>query len=231
MSFTSSGSSEPITIAILLHEGMTASDAVGPYEALRSIPGATVKFVAETPGPKRVDSGFLSLVADYALEDVPHPDVLVVCPGSPVYRPSERVLSWIRTAHETSRWTTSVCGGSVLLGAAGLLRGVQATTHWLAMDQLAQFGAIARPDLHYVQDGKIVTAAGNSAGIDMALYLVEQIAGREIAEVTQLLMQYDPQPPFHAGSPTQASPRVIELAQEFMRNWIISTSTTDGRMS
>jgi transcriptional regulator GlxA family with amidase domain len=231
MSFTSSRHNKPITIAILLHEGMTASDAVGPYEALRSIPGATVKFVAETPGPKRMDSGFLSLVADYALEDVPHPDVLVVCPGNPAAVPSERVLSWIRTAHETSRWTTSVCGGSVLLGAAGLLRGVQATTHWLAMDQLAQFGAIARPDQHYVRDGKIVTAAGNSAGIDMALYLVEQIAGREIAEATQLLMQYDPQPPFHAGSPAQASPRVIGLAQEFMQNWIASTPTPDGQMS
>jgi transcriptional regulator GlxA family with amidase domain len=208
-----------ITIAILLHEGMTASDAIGPYEALRSIPGATVKFVAETPGPKRVDSGFLILVADYGLDEVPHPDVLVVCPGSPAVPPSEHVLSWIRTAHETSQWTTSVCAGSLLLGAAGLLQGVKATTTWAAMDQLAQFGAIACPDERYVRSGKIITAAGNSAGIDMALYLVGQIAGPEIAQATQLLMEYDPQPPFDSGSLAKASPRAIELAQGFLQNW------------
>ncbi len=214
----------PITVAILLHEGMTASDAIGPYEALRSIPAATVKFVAETPGPKRMDSGFLTLVADYSLEEVPHPDVLVICPGSPAVLPSKRVLSWIRTAHETSLWTTSVCAGSLLLGAAGLLQGVKATTNWAVMDMLAQFGAIACPDERYVRVGKIITAAGNSAGIDMALYLVGQISGFDIAEATQLLMQYDPQPPFDSGSPAKASPQVIALAQGFIQNWISSES-------
>jgi transcriptional regulator GlxA family with amidase domain len=220
MSFTFSVSDKyPITIAILLHEGMTASDAIGPYEALRGIPGATVKFVAETAGPKRVDSGFLSLVADYSLDEVPHPDVLVVCPGSPAILPSERVLSWIRTAHETSQWTTSVCAGSLLLGAAGLLQGVRATTIWPVMEMLPSFGAIPCPGERYVRDGKIVTAAGNSAGIDMALYLVGQIAGTEIAEASQLLMEYDPQPPFDSGTPAKASPRVVELAQGFLQNW------------
>lgn len=208
-----------ITIAILLHEGMTASDAIGPYEALRSIPGATVKFVAETPGPKRVDSGFLALVADYGLDEVSHPDVLVVCPGSPAVPPSERILSWIRTAHETSRWTTSVCAGSLLLGAAGLLQGVKATTAWPVMDQLSQFGAIACPGERYVRSGKIITSAGNSAGIDMALYLVERIAGPDMAQASQLLMEYDPQPPFDSGSLAKASPRTIELAQQFLQNW------------
>ncbi len=222
MSFFPSGQDKPITIAILLHEGMTASDATGPYEALRSIPGATVKFVAETPGPKRMDSGFLTLVADYGIDEVSHPDVLVVCAGSPVVPPGERVLSWIQTAHETSQWTTSVCAGTLLLGAAGLLQGVRATTHWPVMDMLASFGAIACPQERYVHDGKIITSAGNSAGIDMALYLTAQIAGDEIAEATQLLMGYDPQPPFDSGSPTKASPQVIKLAQSFMQNWIAS---------
>ncbi len=223
MSFTfSMPNTHPITIAILLHEGMTASDATGPYEALRCIPGATVKFVAETPGPKRVDSGFLSLVADYSLDEVPHPEVLVVCPGSPVVPPSEQVLSWIRTAHETSQWTTSVCAGSLLLGAARLLRGVRATTIWPVMEMLPSFGAITCPGERYVRDGKIMTAAGNSAGIDMALYLVGQIAGTDIAEATQLLMEYDPQPPFDSGIPAKASPRVMELAQGFLQNWFLA---------
>jgi len=230
MSFTFSvPDKHMITIAILLYEGMTASDATGPYEALRCIPGATVKFVAETPGPKRVDSGFLTLVADYGIEEVPHPDVLVVCPGSPAVPPSERVLSWIRTAHETSQWTISVCGGSLLLGAAGLLQGVRATTIWPVMDMLRQFGAITCPDERYVRAGKIVTSAGNSAGIDMALYLVGQIAGSEIAEATQLLMEYDPQPPFHSGSLANAPPQVIELAQGFLQNWLAYATAKYGQ--
>ena len=230
MSFFLSEPDKPAsTVAILLHEGMTASDATGPYEALRSIPGATVKFVAEVPGPKRMDSGFLTLVADYGLEEVPHPDILVVCPGSPAVLPSERLLSWIRTAHETSQWTASVCAGSLLLGAAGVLQGVRATTIWPVMEMLPQFGAIACPGERYVRDGKIITSAGNSAGIDMALYLVGQIAGAEIAEATQLLMEYDPQPPFDSGSLAKASPRVIELAQGFLQNWFADATAKYGQ--
>ncbi len=217
------------TMAILIHEGMTISDATGPYEALHFIPGAVVKFVSETTRPKRADSGFLTIVADYTLEEVPHPDIMVVCPGSPAIPPSERLLSWIRTAHETSLWTTSVCAGALLLGAAGLLQGVKATTSWAAMNELAKFGAITCPGERYVRDGKIITSAGNSAGIDMALYLVGQIAGSDIAEVTQLMLEYDPHPPFDSGSLAKASPRAIELASGFIQDWVADSTAKYGQ--
>ena len=217
-----------LTIAILIHEGMTISDATGPYEALRCIPGAVVKFVSETVGPKRADSGFLTIVADYTLEEVPHPDIVVVCPGSPAIPPGERLLSWIRTAHETSMWTTSACAGTLLLGAAGLLRGVRATTNWAVMDMLPGFGVITCPGERYVRDGKIITSAGNSAAIDMALYLVGQVAGSDMAEATQLLMEYDPHPPFDSGSLEKASPRAIELAQSFIQNWFAEEAVKHG---
>lgn len=217
-----------LTIAILIHEGMTISDATGPYEALHFIPGAVVRFVSETTGPKRADSGFLTIVADYTLEEVSHPDVVVICPGSPAIPPSERLLSWIRSAHTTSLWTTSVCVGALLLGAAGLLQSVRATTSWAAMDELAKFGAITCPGERYVRDGKIITSAGNSAGIDMALYLVGQIAGVDIAEATQLMLEYDPHPPFGSGSLVKATPKAIELARGFIQDWVADSTAKYG---
>jgi putative intracellular protease/amidase len=198
-------------IAILLFDRLTALDAVGPYEVLSRIPGATVKFVAKEPGPKRTDVGSLALVADYALDQVPAPDIIVIPggPGQTALMDDEPVLNWIRRAHETSKWTTSVCTGSLVLGAAGLLSGLKATSHWLAYDALRSLGAEAVSD-RVASEGKIITAAGVSAGIDMALTLVARECGEDLARAIQLGIEYDPQPPFDAGSPEKAPAHIVE---------------------
>lgn len=198
-------------IAILLFDRLTALDAVGPYEVLSRIPGATVKFVAKEPGPKRTDVGSLALIADYALDQVPSPDI-VVAPGGPgqsAFMNDEPILNWVRQAHETSKWTTSVCTGSLILGAAGLLNGLKATSHWLAYDALRSLGAEAVSD-RVVIEGKIITAAGVSAGLDMALTLVAMECGDDLARAIQLGIEYDPQPPFDAGSPEKAPDAIVE---------------------
>jgi len=199
-------------IAILLYDRFTALDAVGPYEVLSRLPGATTTFVAAERGPKTTDTGRLTLVADASLDELPHPEIIVV-PGGPGQTQAdddERVLDWVRTAHETSQWTTSVCTGSLILGAAGLLRGLKATTHWLAYDQLAALGAEPTEQRVVVQ-GKIITAAGVSAGIDMGLTLAAQVAGDQFAQGIQLGIEYDPQPPFDAGSPSKAPAELVEF--------------------
>jgi transcriptional regulator GlxA family with amidase domain len=198
-------------IAFLLYERFTALDVTGPYDVLNSMPGAEPVFVAETPGPVRNESGTLALVADRALEEVPRPDVVVVPGGfgTRVLLRHEPVLGWLRRAHETTAWTTSVCTGSLLLAAAGLLDGAPATTHWLVRDTLASLGARSIPK-RVVRHGKIITAAGVSAGIDMALELVALIHGDAVAQAVQLGLEYDPQPPFDAGSAEKAPPEVVE---------------------
>jgi putative intracellular protease/amidase len=200
-----------VEIAILLFDRLTALDAVGPYEVLSRVPGATVKFSAKDPGPKRTDVGSLALVADYALDQVPSPDVVVVPggPGQAALMGDDHVLNWIRRAHETSKWTTSVCTGSLVLGAAGLLKGLKATSHWLAYDALRSLGAEAVSD-RVVVEGKIITAAGVSAGLDMALTLVAREHGDDLAQAIQLGIEYDPQPPFDAGSPEKAPAPIVE---------------------
>jgi transcriptional regulator GlxA family with amidase domain len=199
-------------IAVLLFDKLTALDAVGPYEVLRALPGAGVYFVAADPGPKRTECGSLSLIADHALDAVPGPDVVVVPGGSGEFdaRTDARVVDWLRGAHEASEWTTSVCTGSLLLGAAGLLRGKRATTHWTALDSLRELGADVVSDERVVFDGKIVTAAGVSAGIDMALALATRVAGVEVAQAIQLDLEYDPQPPHDTGSTAKAPPAMAE---------------------
>ena len=198
-------------IAIPLFDGFTALDAIGPYEVLSRLPGARVRFVAETPGPKRTDNKQLTLIADDALSAVPHPEIIMVPGGFGTRRlmTPNPLLDWICTAHETSQWTTSVCTGSLLLGAAGLLKGLEATTHWAAMDDLAGLGA-RQTHQRVVFQGKIVTAAGVSSGIDMALALAARIAGDEYAQTIQLGIEYDPEPPFSAGSPKKAPPHIVE---------------------
>jgi transcriptional regulator GlxA family with amidase domain len=205
-------------IAILIFDRLTALDAVGPYEVLRSVPRATVKFVARERRPKRTDAGSLALVADYELDEVSSPDVVVVPggPGQMALMNDEPVLNWIRRAHQTSRWTTSVCTGSLILGAAGLLKGLRATTHWLALDILRSLGAEPVSE-RVVIEGKIITAAGVSAGIDMALTLVAREAGEAAAQAIQLGIEYDPQPPFNAGSPAKAPPAIVELLRSRSR--------------
>ncbi|MEW2296591.1 DJ-1/PfpI family protein [Streptomyces sp. NPDC006743] len=198
-------------IAIVLYDRFTALDAVGPYETLGRLPGAETVFVAERTGPVRTDTGNLALTADRTLADVPSPDIVVVPggPGQTALMDDAALLDWLRAADATSTWTTSVCTGSLLLGAAGLLRGRRATSHWLALDHLASLGARPTGE-RVVTDGKYVTAAGVSSGIDMGLTLLGRIAGDETAQAVQLLTEYDPQPPYDAGSPQKAPAHLVE---------------------
>lgn len=206
-----------MVIAIALYDGITALDAIGPYEALSRLPGAEIRFVADQAGPKRCDSGALSLVADHALDAVPSPDVVVVPGGEGTRDGSGRaLLDWLRAAHESSRWTTSVCTGSLLLGQAGILDGLKATSHWLFLDRLRQYGAQPCAE-RVVEQGKVITAAGVSAGIDMALRLIQLQAGDDVAQAIQLAIEYDPQPPFEAGSPTKAPDHIVELVRSVAR--------------
>jgi transcriptional regulator GlxA family with amidase domain len=201
-------------IAIPIYPAFTALDAVGPYEVLSRLPGARVRFLAAAPGPVTTDNGMLQIVAEAELEDVPAPDVLVVPGGisSDRFADDRRYVDWIRGAHETSTWTTSVCTGAILLAAAGVLGGVEATTHWLDREALALRGAIPVSE-RVVQRGKVITAAGVSAGIDMALVLAALIAGEEVAKAIQLVLEYDPQPPFGSGSLEKAAPETAELVR------------------
>ena len=196
-------------VVFLFYEGMTALDAVGPHEILSRLPGAITKRVAMRKGPVRTDSG-LFLTADHDLSEVSHADVLVL-PGAgsaTTLREFPEVLAWIRKMHETTLWTASVCTGSLILGAAGILSGLNATTHWAALDRLSVFGATPVPK-RVVEDGKVITGAGVSAGIDMALSLAAKIAGPHVAQALQLGIEYDPEPPFDAGSPEKAAPEIL----------------------
>ncbi|MFI5995262.1 DJ-1/PfpI family protein [Streptomyces sp. NPDC051362] len=198
-------------IAIVLYDRFTALDAVGPYETLGRLPDADTVFVAERTGPVRSDTGRLALTADKSLAEVPRPDVVVVPggPGQGAQMGNEVLLDWPRTADGTSAWTTSVCTGSLLLASAGLLEGRRATSHWLALDGLKEFGAEPTGE-RVVFDGKYVTAAGVSSGIDMGLTLLGRIAGDEHAQAVQLLTEYDPQPPYDAGSPEKAPAHLVD---------------------
>lgn len=189
-------------IAILLYKGFTALDAVGPYEILGGLPGAKINFVAEEPGTIETD-GALSVIADAAFADVPKPNIIVVPGGFGTFpaMQNQPLLEWVKTAHQTSDYTMSVCTGSLILAAAGLLAGARATGHWNYLQQLRLFGATPVNDERYVESGKIITAAGVSAGIDAALRLVQIIAGDTTARAVQLANEYDPAPPLAAGSP------------------------------
>lgn len=215
-------------IAILIFDKLTALDAVGPYEVFRSVPGWEVKFVGPEKGEVRTDSGSLGLSADYSLDEVGTADIVLV-PGGEGNRPllqDEAVLSWLRQIDAGSKWTTSVCTGSLVLGAAGLLEGKRATANWLFLDHLAEFGADPVGG-RYVEDGKTITAAGVTAGIDMALYLVGREVGPEVAQAIQLGLEYDPQPPFDSGSPEKATTSIVELVTAVAGStdeWLSATS-------
>ena len=197
---------------VLVFDGITALDAIGPYEVLRSVPGWEVQFAGKRRGEVRTDSGALGISADHALAEVGEPEVVLV-PGGVGNRAlmeDAEVLSWLREVDATTKWTTSVCTGSLVLGAAGLLEGRRATGHWLFLDPLREFGADPVGG-RFVEDGKLITAAGVSAGIDMALHLVGQEVGPEVAQAVQLGIEYDPQPPFDAGSPAKAPAPIVEV--------------------
>ena len=208
----------PMDVVIPLFDRFTALDAIGPYEVLSRLPGATVTFVAAEAGVVASDNRFLRIAVDTALADVDRADVLVV-PGGPGTRAlvsDEQLTGWTRRIHDTTTWTTSVCTGSLVLGAAGILDGLRATTHWLAMDELARLGAEPTGE-RVVEQGKVITAAGVSSGIDMALLLAARIAGDDVARAIQLSIEYDPQPPFDAGSPAKAGEAIVDLVQAVSR--------------
>jgi len=206
------------SIAIPLFPQFTALDGIGPYEVLQRIPEFDLTFIGHERGVVRSDNGMLGIEVDATFEELAAPDV-VVFPGGHGTRAlmsDERVLDWVRTAHETTAYTTSVCTGSLVLAAAGLLQGLTATTHWGALDVLAAYGAIPTGERVVEHlDRRIITAAGVSSGIDMALRLVEILVDRIAAEACQLMIEYDPQPPFDAGSTAKASPEVVERVVEY----------------
>ena len=206
-------------IAIGLYPEFTALDAIGPYQVLTNLPGAEVVLCAARTGRLDDDNGLLHFDIEHTFADVDHPDVLLV-PGGTITRKlavdGDPTVEWIRAAHPHTTWTTSVCTGALLLGAAGVLQGLDATTHWSAYDHLRRFGANPLEQRVVIQ-GKVVTGAGVSAGIDLALTLVAQLAGPEVAQAIQLGIEYDPQPPFDAGSPSKAPAPIYELVTEVMK--------------
>lgn len=197
-------------IAILLFEKMTSLDAVGPYEVLRYAQDAEVVFTGKKAGEIRAGAGTLGLVVDRPIAEVESADILLVPggPGQVDLMDDPEVHEWLRQVDQTSTWTASVCTGSLVLAAAGLLKGRRATSHWLALDQLPTFG-VEPVEERVVFDGKYVTAAGVSAGIDMALQLANRIAGDIAAQSIQLGLEYDPQPPHDAGSPAKAPAEIV----------------------
>ena len=202
-------------IAIPLFDQMTALDALGPSEVLSRPPGWEVVFVAADPEPKRIEHNALQLVPDRALADVPRPDAICV-PGGVGTRtqPQDELVEWIRAVHEHTRWTTSVCTGALLLGRAGVLEGLRATTHWMHLEALREFGAEPVADERVVEQGKVITAAGVSSGIDMALRLLQIEGGDTLAQAVQLSIEYDPQPPVDAGSTQKAPQEVVDLVRK-----------------
>jgi transcriptional regulator GlxA family with amidase domain len=202
-------------IAFLIFDNLTTLDAIGPFEVLCRIPGAEVSFVAETAGIKRTDPKSLGLVADYSIADVTSADILVVPGGMGEQQVREKphMLEWVRQIDATTQWTTSVCTGALVLGAAGLLKGRPATTHWAWLEKLREFGAEPQSK-RIVEDGKIITAAGVSSGIDMALHLARRVAGDTVAHAIQVGIEYDPQPPFD-GNAGRAPSHVMEILRTY----------------
>jgi transcriptional regulator GlxA family with amidase domain len=203
-------------IVFLFYDGMTALDAIGPHEILCRLPGASVRRVAKSIGKISTDSGII-LNAEHAISDILHADILLV-PGAgnaTTLQEYPEILEWVRLIHTQATWTTSVCTGSLILGAAGILSGVKATTHWAALDRLRTWGAEPMQD-RIVEAGKIITAAGVSAGLDMALRLAAKVAGERVAQTLQLGIEYDPEPPYEAGSPKKADPELLESLRKRM---------------
>lgn len=215
-------------IAIVLYPGFTALDFIGPYETLHYLPDAQVRFVWHEPGPVTADSGVLTVGATHSFDETPSPDIILV-PGGPStfeHARDEKVLDWLRRADTTSTWTTSVCSGSVLLAAAGLLDGRKATSHWLVVPMLKTFeGVTAVGDERIVHQGKYVTAAGVSAGIDLGLWLAGQIAGDARAKAIQLGIEYDPQPPFDSGHISKASVATKATATALLSRDVLKPAT------
>jgi transcriptional regulator GlxA family with amidase domain len=210
-------------IAIVLYPGFTALDFIGPYESLRWLPDAEVRFVWHEPGPVAADSGVLVVGATHSFDETPSPDIILVPGGMTTleHARDEKVLDWLRGAHETATWTTSVCSGSVILAAAGLLKGKRATSHWAALSALKAMGVDSVGNERIVHEGNTVTCAGVSAGIDLGLWLVGQISGEGRAKAIQLSIEYDPQPPFDSGHMSKASASTKATATALMSKDLI----------
>ncbi|WP_055636284.1 DJ-1/PfpI family protein [Streptomyces griseoruber] len=195
-------------VAIALYPEFTALDVIGPYDVLGRLPDTEVVFVAEHPGLVRNDLRSLSINVVAGLADMPNPDVVIVGggPGQTEQMSDGSLHDWLRTVDRTSAWTTSVCTGTLILAAAGVLTGRRATTHWGALEHLTEFGVTPTHE-RVVIDGHYATAAGVSAGIDMALTLAGLIAGDDAAQALQLLIEYAPEPPYNSGSPDSAPVR------------------------
>jgi transcriptional regulator GlxA family with amidase domain len=209
-----------VQIAIPLFPRFTALDGIGPYEVLQRIPEFDITFLGHQRGEVRSENGMLGITVDATFEELPRPDVIVF-PGGVGTRPlvhDARVLDWLRTAHDTTRFTTSVCTGSLVLAAAGLLDGLAATTHWSCYQELERLGAHPTPQRVVEHLGRrLITAAGVSSGIDMALRLVELLVDRTAAEASQLMIEYDPQPPFDCGSRAKSNDVVMARVAEYAR--------------
>ncbi|MFQ5764556.1 MAG: DJ-1/PfpI family protein [Rhodospirillales bacterium] len=201
-------------IAFLLFDGITPLDAIGPFDVLGKLPGAEVRMVGKEPGALRTKGGSLALIADYGFADVTAADVLLVPggPGADSAAEDPVITAWVAGVHDGTEWTASVCTGALILGGAGVLRGLKATTHWRARDDLAAFGATPVSE-RVVRDGKVITAAGVSSGIDMALRLAAEIAGEDVAKAIQLGIEYAPEPPFDAGRYENAPPERVEMVR------------------
>jgi transcriptional regulator GlxA family with amidase domain len=199
-------------VAIPIFDQLTALDAIGPYEVLSRLPETTVHFVALEPGPKRTENGMLAVTADLSLAELTDPEVIVFPGGfgTRALMHDQAMLTWLRRAHETSIWTTSVCTGALVLAGAGILDGLRATTHWMSLEMLRDYGATPSHE-RVVEQGKVITAAGVSSGIDMALALAAKLAGEDVARAIQLGIEYDPQPPFDSGSVAKAGPEIVKL--------------------
>jgi putative intracellular protease/amidase len=198
-------------IALALYPKFTMLDIVGPFQVLVDVPGHDVAFVAAEKGLVPDHTGRSGLIATKAFNDMPAPDVIVI-PGGMNDDVDDPVVDWIRQVHPTATWTTSVCTGSLFLAAAGLLDGLDATCHWQRAKRLEELGARYTEE-RVVTRGKVITSAGVSSGIDMALTLLDHLDGPLIAQAIQLAIEYDPQPPFNAGSPSKAPADVVELVQ------------------
>ena len=199
-------------ISVVLYDRFTALDCMGPYEILSRIPGARLRFLAKKAGPVTTDTGMLTVLAEAALKDVSKPDIVLVPggPGDEAALADAEITDWISKAHETTKWTTSVCTGALILGACGILKGLEATTHWGAAARLETFGA-RYTETRVVRQGKIITGAGVSAGIDMGLTLAALEVNEDFAKAIQLGIEYDPQPPFDCGAPSKSSPEIVQM--------------------
>jgi transcriptional regulator GlxA family with amidase domain len=212
-------------LVFLIYPGVTALDAVGPYEVFNQLKLFDIYFVWKEAGPVVTDSGCLVLGATHSMKEIREADVLFV-PGSSsdtlTMMADEEVLEWIRNIHSSTKFTASVCSGALILAAAGLLSGKSATTHWAGMDGLVRFGVRPEQEKRIVQSGKIITGAGVSAGIDLAMHLVSTLLGPEQAKLAQLLIEYDPQPPFDSGCMSKAGEAIACEAKKVMKKAVMS---------